>query len=304
MMKRREAIKTSLKLGLALMTIDGFERAAAADGRSLIVVVMDPLAAALSCPCVKGYAQRDYEQLAEYLERELDRRVKVYFNESLTAALEDETAGRADLVIGKRSVVVAEASHSKLGLKPILALSGKDGVTTQTGLLVVPASDPAKTVADLKNYRIIFGPAHCEEKHAAAVALLARNGVTVVGDVETCEACSDGATKILELGPDVRAATVISSYAAPLLEGCGTIKKGDLRVIGTTQAVPFVTAFVSKTLNATEQAAIEQALLGVGDEPALLLALESKSGFLAEKSAKQAARGPVDSTPDAQKKSR
>lgn len=31
----------------------------AADGLSL--VVMDPLAAPLSCPCVEGYAQRKYE---------------------------------------------------------------------------------------------------------------------------------------------------------------------------------------------------------------------------------------------------
>jgi len=39
------------------------------------------------------------------------------------------------------------------------------------------------------------------------------------------------------------AATVISSYAQPLLEGCGTIKKGDLRVIGETDPMPFVVAF-------------------------------------------------------------
>src|SRR5579872_1325024 len=111
---------------------------APANGKSLKIVVMDPLAAPLSCPCVKGYAQRDYKKLAGYLERELDRPVKVFFNESLVTALEQKTAGRADIVIGKRSVVAAEAVDAELSLKPILALAGKDGVTTQTGLIVVP----------------------------------------------------------------------------------------------------------------------------------------------------------------------
>ncbi|HLJ10551.1 MAG TPA: PhnD/SsuA/transferrin family substrate-binding protein [Planctomycetaceae bacterium] len=277
---------------------------APANGKSLKIVVMDPLAAPLSCPCVKGYAQRDYAKLATYLEQELERPVKVYFNESLMVALEEKTSGRADIVIGKRSVVVDEAKEAKLALRPILALTGKDGVTTQTGLFVVPAKDPAKTVADLKNYRIIFGPAYCDEKHAAALELLSKNGVTMRGELETCEACSDGAETILELGADVRAATVISSYAAPLLEGCGHVKKGDLRVIGTTKPVPFVTAFVSSKLSENDQSAIEQALLGVAEEPALLAALETKSGFVVEPTTKEPAGKPVAKVRETQKKSR
>src|SRR5947199_325677 len=83
---------------------------------------------------------------------------------------------------------------------------------------------------------------------AAALDLLAKHGVTPQerevqpkAKVETCSACSDGAETILQLGKDVRAATVISSYAAPLLEGCGHVKKGDLRIVGATAPVPFVT---------------------------------------------------------------
>jgi ABC-type phosphate/phosphonate transport system substrate-binding protein len=259
----------------------------------LIMVVMDPLAAPLSCPCVKGYAQRDYAQLASYLERELGRPVKVVFNESLYTAATQKTDGKADIVIGKRSVVVAEAVAAELSVRPVMALTGKDGATTQTGLIVVPDKDPAKKVADLKDYRIIFGPAECDEKHAAALSLLKKNGVTVSGKLETCAACSDGATTILEAGADVRAATVISSYAAPLLEGCGTIKKGDLRVVGTTEPVPFVVAFVSSKLPAAEQSAIETALAGVKNEPALLLAIESKTGFVRESPATPTQKKPA-----------
>ncbi|MBI3862712.1 MAG: PhnD/SsuA/transferrin family substrate-binding protein [Planctomycetia bacterium] len=217
-------------------------------------------------------------------------------------ALAEKTAGRADIVIGKKSVVDAEIEKGKLKFKPILALTGKDGVTTQTGLIVVPAADPAKTAGDLKNYRIIFGPAYCEEKHAAAIELLAASGVTLPDTLETCEACSDGATMILELGSKVRAATVISSYAAPLLEGCGTIKKGDLRVVGKTKPVPFVTAFVSGKLKDEEQSAIRKALLAVADEPALLLALETKKGFVEEPATPPADGKPLATSSDAQKK--
>ena len=248
---------------------------------------MDPLALPLSCPCVAGYAQRDYEKLGKFLEGQLGRPVKVEFAETLTGALEKKTQGKADLIIGKYSVVLAGAKKHNLKVHAVAALTGKDGATTQTGLVVVPAKDPALTVADLKGYRIIFGPEECDEKHAAALELLKENGVTPKerevqpkAKVETCSACSDGAEAILQLGPGVRAATVISSYAAPLLEGCGHVKKGDLRIVGTTAPVPFVTAFVNATLAQADRDAIAKALLKVAEHPPLLTALETKNGFV------------------------
>lgn len=268
-------------LACALLVTAATLQAAEKSNADYALVVMDPLALPLSCPCVKGYAQRDYDKLAAFLTAELGRPVKVAFHESLKVALEKKTAGRADIVIGKHSVVLADAKKAGLQLAPALSLTGKDGRTQMTGLVVVPSADPAKTVADLGGYRIIFGPAECDEKHSAAIALLKTEKVAVPEKLETCEACSDGATKILELGKDVRAATVISSYAAPLLEGCGTIQKGDLRMIGTTEPVPFVEAFVSQTLTPPERAAIEAALLKVATKPELLVALETKRGFVA-----------------------
>src|SRR5688500_9495460 len=112
---------------------------AAEPASALTLVVMDPLAAPLSCPCVEGYAQRDYQKLADFISRELKREVRIVFNESLVAALK-ETAGKADLVIGKHSVVLADAKTAKQQLDPMLALAGKDGQTTITGWFVVPAA--------------------------------------------------------------------------------------------------------------------------------------------------------------------
>ena len=73
---------------------------------------------------------------------------------------------------------------------------------------------------------------------------------------------------------------MISSYAQPLLEGCGTIKKGDLRVVGETAPVPFIVAFVSESVPADEREAIQKSLLNVGKNKALCTAIETKAGFV------------------------
>ena len=248
----------------------------------LSLVVMDPLAAPLSCPCVQGYAQRQYEKLAEYLGRKLGRQVHVTFAESFEKALAKEGCGAIDIAIGKDSVVRHDAAALKLGATPLARLTGKDGKTTQTGLIVVRSADPARNVADLRGYRILFGPPECDEKFAAPRKMLAAAGVELLpaDTAETAEACSDGACKIIEWGESERAAAVISSYAAPLLEGCGTIKKGDLRVVGETEPVPFITAFATNRVPVKLQHQIQQALLQVSREPELLVALETLLGFV------------------------
>lgn len=247
----------------------------------LVMVVMDPLAAPLSCPCVKGYAQRDYEKLAQFLEKETGRPVKVHFGESLTNTLQKKSGGQADLIIGKSSVVQQEAKTNKLSLLPTAALTGKDGKTTQTGLIVVAAKDPAIAIADLKGYRIFFGPEDCEEKFDAPIALLKVSEVPVKDKPDTCAACTEGATTVIRLHQKgEKVATVISSYAQPLLEGCGTIQKGDLRVVGETEPVPFIRAFVNEQIPDTDRAALQRALLKVAQDKELCKVLESKHGFV------------------------
>lgn len=247
----------------------------------LVVVVMDPLAAPLSCPCVAGYAQRDYDKLAKFLEKELGRPVKVHYGESLTNTLQKKSGGKADLIFGKCSVVQHEARANNLSVAPIAALSGKDGKTTQTGLIVVAAKDAALAVEDLKDHRIYFGPEDCEEKHAAALALLKTHDIAVKEKPDTCIACTEGATTVIKQHQKgEKVATVISSYAQPLLEGCGTIRKGDLRVVGETEPVPFIRAFASEKLTATERASLQEALLKMAKDPELCKVMETKLGFV------------------------
>lgn len=254
----------------------------AAAGESVFtLVVQDPLAAPLSCPCVEGYAQRKYEKLGEYLEKKLGYKVKVVFSGSLKLALKGEAAGRADLIIGKNSVVRSDAKEQEWKVTELGHLTDKLGSTKHHGLVVVTSGDPAKQISDLNGYNILFGPADCDEKHAAAIELFTSANVAVPKKLSIDQSCSDGAAKVVDRGPTGKTAAVISSYAAPLLEGCGTIKKGDLRVVGKTKDVPFISAFATETVSAAEQVRIRQALLEVAAEPELCAALESLIGFVA-----------------------
>jgi ABC-type phosphate/phosphonate transport system substrate-binding protein len=278
--QRRTFLKAAAVVPLGLASAGAAEPAKpAAD--ALTVVVMDPLSAKLSCPCVDGYAQRDYEKLAKHLEAKLGRPVTVVFAESLEGALK-KSDGKADVIVGKESVVRCEAKEHKLEVTPAAALSGKDGKTTMTGLVVVAAKDPALSAADLKGYKVLFGKVSADEKHAAALALFKDLGVETPAKPDTCLTCSVGATSVVDAGKKgEKVACLISSYAKPLLEGCGTVQKGDLRVIGETDPVPFIVAFVSDKLPEATRTDIRKVLLGVGTEKDLCTALETKGGFVA-----------------------
>jgi ABC-type phosphate/phosphonate transport system substrate-binding protein len=226
----------------------------------------------------------------------LGREVDVVFGESPAAAV---GAQPADIVIGKRSVVIADSLRGGRRLDPIAALTDLDGSTAQHGLVVVRRDDPATGIADLADHRILLGPADCDEKHAAARTLLVAAGIAVPADTPVAEACSDGAAAVIaagRAGPPV--ATLISSYARPLLEGCGTIKRGDLKVVGETAAVPFITAFVAADLDPALREAITAALLATADGPLLLLALETTAGFVALTPAADGAAVPPAHNPD------
>jgi ABC-type phosphate/phosphonate transport system substrate-binding protein len=286
-LNRREALATALSLSVLPAA------ALAADEKpkekpvpeitenTLVVLVMDPLSADLSCPCVSGYGQRNYDKLGKYLEGKVGRAVAVVYGESLAGALK-KSGNRAHLVIGKDSVVRTTAPDNKVTVAHVAALTGKDGKTTQTGLICVAAADKALTAADLKGYTIYFGAAAAEEKSAAAVKVLKELGLDLPAKLDTCPTCSQGATKVVEEAKaGAKVAAVISSYAQPLLEGCGTIKKGELRVLAETDPVPFIAAFTTGSLSPGDRDTVVAALLAIGKDKELCTALETKAGFVA-----------------------
>ena len=272
-------------LAVIIVTVPlGWAPETVAAERPLTLVVMDPLAAPLSCPCVAGYAQRDYELLATFLSDAVGCPVQIVFTESLQDS--GKQIAHADIVIGKRSVVEADSrlreAAGQPALTPVASLTDREGSPWQQGLIVVARDDPARSLADLKTHTILLGPAESAEKHAAVRQLFAGQGRTLAADTGCSAACSDGAAAVIEAAeagkPPVAAA--ISSYAQPLLEGCGTIKRGDLRVVSRTDNVPFITAFISTAVPADQREMLTKALFKVGGEPLLRLALETQQGFV------------------------
>jgi ABC-type phosphate/phosphonate transport system substrate-binding protein/outer membrane protein assembly factor BamB len=245
------------------------------------IVVMDPLSSRLACDCVEAYAQRNYDMLGAYIEEQLGRTVNVVYADSLQKGVLAAQPNRVDLIVGKRSLVEADLAACNLAATPLAMLTDQQGSTTLTGLFVVPSGDPARTIADLSGYRIIFGPSDSAEKHSAAVNALEEAGVTVADQLETSPACTEAAITVLDNEEEQRAAAVISSYAMAIMEGCGGIEKDSLRVIGRTDPVPFVTVFAATSHDAEIRQEILDVLTTAADMPELLVAMETKEGFIA-----------------------
>lgn len=257
-------------VGCSLLTPPSFA------SEPLRVVVMDPLSKQLACACVQGFAQRDYQALATFMSEKLGRPVEMFVNESLAEAGR-VTNNKLDLIVGKQSVIRAEAAGANIAITPLVMLTDREGKTTLTGLFIVRSDDPAKSIADLKGRKVLFGPTDCDEKHAAALAMMKSLGLPLPAKLETLATCNQTGLAVLEKQAD---ACVISSYAMALLEGCGTIDKGALRVIGQTAPVPFITAFATSRVSLSDAAAVTKALLAVGGNAQLKQKLETRDGFV------------------------
>lgn len=247
----------------------------------LVLVVMDPLAARLSCPCVAGYAQRDYEALAAHLQKSLGRPVRLGFGESLAGGLAAAKADRADVVIGKASVVRADAEASGVALAAEWSLTGADGGTDTRGLFVVPADDVAESLDEALDYVVHLGRPEHDEKYARPLDALRAAGLPEPFTTREFGSCSDAAAEMLEAKQPAEIIAVVSDYAKPLLEGCGAVPRDSLRVIGETEPVRFITAFIDESLDLITRDALRTAFRSVATDAGLLKKLESSRGFVA-----------------------
>lgn len=245
----------------------------------LVLVVMDPLAKEMACACVKGYAQRDYRKLARHLEASLKQSVVVEFSDDLTETLKLIGAGREIVVAGDQSLVEHGANEARLACHPIAMLTDLNGETELTASIVVRSEDTAKELKDINGRKIFFGLSSADKKLDAAVETLRAAGVRLPDKLDTRSAYSDAALDMLDSSATPPPVAVIPSYALPLLEGCGSVKPGNLRVIGTSRAVPFITLFVSDNIATAKEEGVRKALLDIKNDAQLLKAMESRDGF-------------------------
>ncbi len=246
----------------------------------VMLIVMDPLAKELACACVEGFAQRNYGRLAARLEKDLKHRVIIEFSDNLGDSMAKVSAGQEVVVIGKQSVVLHDAGPAGLQCVPVCKLTGLDGGTTVTGLFVARADDAVKELKDIGARPVYLGMTNAEEKHSAALEAMCVAGVTLPEKLATRLTDSDGALDILDSRQTPPPVAVISSYSLRLLESCGSLKKGDLKIIGETAPVPFITVFVSTNITDVKRQQITDSLFGIKADAKLLKAMESRDGFV------------------------
>ena len=244
--------------------------------RPITILVMDPLAEPLSCACVEGLGQRNYHLLAKFLSEDLGRPVEVVFEESLPLGLK-RAKGKIDFIIGKRSMVEFDAKQEKMPIRRVAKLTGPDGKTTVRGVFVVRKDSKIRSLKDLKGGKLRLGPKADAETHTAALETLAKAKLGEEVRVRSTHSMEEGVFAVTDGDAD---AMVITEYLPRLLEGCGKIAKGDLRVIAATEPVSFVEVFAVDDVSKSQEDALRQALKMVGEEGKLLAALESKTGFV------------------------
>jgi outer membrane protein assembly factor BamB len=246
------------------------------EAEALRIAVIDPLASTACWADTGSLARRDYSRLAHHLGHKIRRPVRIDHGRTLPDILRAKP-GEIDLIIGKASAMQSQAIQANVSIRPLVRLTDVEGRTDLSGLFVVRKNDPAKTIKDLTDYRILFGPVCDEERHAAALAALAKQNVTPVPPLQMVPSGTAAALAVVAGEAD---AAVISSYAAPLLDGCDGADKEALRVIGRTAPEPFITVFAAARVTPAAEREIVPALLSIRDNPQLLEAMNSKAGFV------------------------
>jgi outer membrane protein assembly factor BamB len=244
---------------------------------SLRLVVADPLCRPWAGTATKSERRRDYGPLAAFLEVRLSRPIELLYSDDLGHTL-PENRGSFDLIAGQASVVSFAADQVKETVRPVVRLAGRDGTTEVCGLFVVRESDPARTIGDLADHRIVFGPPQEEERRAAALTMLTESGITPIPPLRMIVNCRDAIQAVAKGDAD---AAVVPDYARSLLEGQETESKESLRVVGRTAPLPFITVFVTGRVGPQTEQTILNALLSVAQDSQVLTALGSQTGFVA-----------------------
>ena len=250
-----------------------------ASSQPIMLVVLDPLAKELACACVKGYGQRDYRKLGARLELTLKQRVVVEYSDDLAESLKLASRGQEVIVVGEQSLIVQSAKRAALKCHSICELTDPDGSTTLTASFVARSDDQAKELKDISGRKFLFGLADTEANHGIVQAALRASGMEFTAASEKRAAYSDAALDVLDSQSSPHPVAVIPGYALRLLEGCGSITPGDLKVIGKTQPVPFITVFVAENIQAEKEQKILKTLLGINSDAKMLKAMESRDGF-------------------------
>ncbi len=211
----------------------------AVDDSRIRVLVMDPLCARLGCACVPGHGQRDYRYVGNHLARTLGRNVELFYAESIETGL-TLSPFCFDFVVGPRGVVLADASELGLEIQALAALTNKKGVSTVSGQLVVKSKEEISSLEQLEGKKVILGPAEVPETHRMAKRFLRVSGMLNRFETSVADSVESAVYAVADGEAD---ATFIPDYLFSILEGCGKVNPGALKIIANTEPTNFVQFF-------------------------------------------------------------
>ncbi|HUU44047.1 MAG TPA: PhnD/SsuA/transferrin family substrate-binding protein, partial [Planctomycetota bacterium] len=230
---------------------------------TLVVGICDPLAVETASECVRSAAVRDYTAFARRLAEGtgLDVQLNYYaFDPLLEQAIR---SGEVNVAVGKTWSIVEASQGLEHPFVRLADLTGESGHNGLAGMFIARADRGISGIAALMGRKVAIGPDTAYEKSYAARRALAEAGVDPA-DYRVVDGCV--ATAAAVLGGDVDAG-VVSSYVVEF----GGLRHIDrdrkLKVIGNTEAIPFMTIAVSTSVDETTRAKLRETLLGIsGDD--------------------------------------
>lgn len=224
----------------------------------LRVGLCDALSKKTPSQCVGEYAKRDYEGLAEALEKEAGVHLKFRpypLDEQLIGAAR---RGEVDALMCKTWTMLRANAVSPSTFQRLADVPGPDGHGLH-GVFIARKDSVIRTLGDIDGRSFAIGSDSQYESSFQARRDLARAGVRPA-ETTTIASCLNVAAAVWEGGAD---AGVVSNYC---VDHSGLQLVGDpeaFRILGQTDPVPFITFAVSTRVPAAARARAQTALLSM-----------------------------------------
>jgi ABC-type phosphate/phosphonate transport system substrate-binding protein len=156
----------------------------------------------------------------------------------------------------------------KENMRWILVAGEKEGSrgARTAGAIFVPGGSPVRTLTDLKGKRVTFGPEMAPLGFLAPYHMLLESGIDPEADLAWYGFTRGSFThekvvyQVLYGGSDAGAVPLVDLEN---MEKEGKIGRDDLRLVATSEFVPYCTFSVAPSLPAEKRAVLERALLGL-----------------------------------------
>lgn len=237
--------------------------AAAAKNRLVLTLgVNDIYCLDSSCSCISQIAARTYGDLQQRLQDSYGIELKlVYFQEpyELEKAVRD---GKFDGIICKPWFAAYSAGSNRTfsRISDVLDIHNNQWLT---GVVIVNAGSPFKTLGELAGRRVVIGQPDAYEKHYAALKIFNQAGVKP-GKIYQKASCMECLGEVMDGRAD---AAVISDYALTADCAVDFTKPENFRILGASEKIPLTSVMLDmKKVSSADAARLKQALLAVSGD--------------------------------------